>query len=186
MYNIDLHIHTALSACADDDMTPNNIVHMSMLKGLDIIAITDHNTGRNAEAVLECAKGKELIVAPGMELETQEEVHIICLFPNLESLYDMDTLVSSHLPSLKNRTEIFGNQILFDKDDNIMAFDDRFLSTAVNISITEAKKEVEKRGGIVFPSHINRPSFSILSNLGFIDDSLGFTAVEMFGDKDEI
>lgn len=186
MCYIDLHIHTALSACSDDDMTPNNIVNMSILKELDIIAITDHNTSRNAEAVMECAKGKDLIVIPGMELETREEVHVVCLFTTLEAAYDMDTLVSSKLPDLKNRPEIFGRQVLFDKNDNTIGFDDRLLSTAVNISIAEVKEEVGKRGGFVFPAHINRPSFSILSNLGFIGETLGFKAIEVYGNDDKI
>jgi PHP family Zn ribbon phosphoesterase len=186
MCYIDLHIHTALSACADDDMTPNNIVNMSVLKELDIIAVTDHNTSKNAEVVMECAKGKDLIVIPGMELETREEVHVVCLFPSLKAAHDMDTLVSSKLPDLKNRPEIFGRQVLFDKNDNNIGFDERLLSTAVNISIAEAKEEVEKRGGIVFPAHINRPSFSILSNLGFIDETLGFKAIETYGNDDKI
>jgi PHP family Zn ribbon phosphoesterase len=105
---VDLHIHSVLSPCSNRDMTPNNIINMSLLKGLDIIAVADHNTAGNAETVLKCARSRSIMAVPGMEVETMEEVHILCLFPNLEAVVSMEELVYESLPSIKNREEIFG------------------------------------------------------------------------------
>ena len=94
----DFHIHTALSPCGDDDMTPNNIVNMAVLKGLDAIAITDHNTAKNVPACVECAKDKPLVVIPGMEIETAEEIHMLALFDNTDALMRLDKIVSENSP----------------------------------------------------------------------------------------
>jgi hypothetical protein len=178
-YFIDLHIHTTLSPCADNDMTPNNIVNMAMLKGLDFIAITDHNSARNVEAVIECARGKGIIIVPGMEVESAEEVHMVCLFPNLDAVYNMEELVQVHLPNLKNDVKIFGAQVIYNSRDEIIGYDDRLLVTATSLSIDRIKASVEDLGGIAIPSHVDRQSFSVISNLGFIPPELNFTVVEL-------
>ena len=98
---IDLHIHSALSPCADNEMTPNNIVNMAWLKGLDIIAVTDHNSVENCKAVLKCAEERGILAIPGMEVETREEVHVICLFPDMDSAMEMQNIVWSGLPDIK-------------------------------------------------------------------------------------
>ena len=169
--SVDLHIHSCLSPCADKGMTPNNIVNMAILKGLDIIAVTDHNSGENVPALLECAKNKDLIVVPGMELETLEEVHIICLFPDINSLYSFQSFVYENMPPLKNRPEIFGRQIIMNSDDEETGECDKMLITACNISVVDVFSIVSDLGGTAYPAHIDRDSYSVLVNLGGVPDS---------------
>jgi predicted metal-dependent phosphoesterase TrpH len=138
LYSIDLHIHSALSPCADDDMTPNNIVNMSVLKKLDIIAVTDHNSSRNCEAVMKCACSKGILALPGMELETREEVHLLCLFPGLEQAKHFQDMVYSALPDMENREQVFGRQIVFDENDMAAGTEKRLLLAAANLSLEEA------------------------------------------------
>ena len=116
---VDLHIHSALSPCADDDMTPNNIVNMAILKKLDAIAVTDHNSCDNAEAIVKLA-GSQLIVVPGMEVETKEEVHVLCYFEDVDKLLDFGELIRTKLPSVANIPQIFGNQLIIDENDQII------------------------------------------------------------------
>lgn len=175
----DFHIHTALSPCGDEDMTPNNIVNMAILKGLDAIAITDHNSCANAKACMECAEGKNLVVIPGMEVETAEECHIVCLFPDIESASRMEDVVDKHLPKLKNRTDIFGEQVIMDSNDNIVGYKENLLVTATNLSVNQVADYAREFGGVAIPAHIDKSSYSILSNLGFIDDGIGFKTVEV-------
>jgi len=178
-YYYDLHIHTALSPCADNDMTPNNIVHMALLKGLDFIAITDHNTAGNVDAVMQCASSKDIIVIPGMEVESAEEVHILCLFPTLKDAKSMEELIAKNLPPIKNRADIFGEQILYDKGDNVIGYHENLLVTATSLTINDIKDSAENFGGVAIPAHIDRSSYSIISNLGFISEDLNFSTVEI-------
>ena len=174
----DLHIHTALSPCGDMDMTPNNIVNMSVLNGLDMIAITDHNTIGNAAAVMECAKGKPLIVVPGMELETAEEAHFVCLFPSLEQAQQFAQWLAPFHAPIQNRPDIFGEQALMDHTDTITGYESRMLVTASTCSVWDAAPAVREIGGIIYPAHVDRDSYSIITNLGTVPSDLAFTAVE--------
>ncbi|MCX7842603.1 MAG: PHP domain-containing protein [Clostridia bacterium] len=176
---VDLHIHSALSPCADNDMTPNNIVNMAFLKGLDVIAVTDHNSVENIGAVISCAKKKGILAVPGMELETREEVHIVCLFPGLSEAVKMQEIVYCKLPDIKNREEIFGRQLVLDEEDNIIRTVDRLLLTAADIGIDEAFNIVKELNGVAIPAHIDRESYSVLSNLGLVPDCLGIRYLEV-------
>jgi PHP family Zn ribbon phosphoesterase len=175
----DLHIHSVLSPCADNDMTPNNIVNMAFVKGLDIIAVTDHNSVENCEAVLNCAKKRGIVAVPGMELETGEEVHVLCLFPGLDKALEMQELVYKALPPLENREEIFGQQIIMDEGDNVVRHLKQLLLTASRISLEEAFSSVCSLGGVLIPAHIDRDSYSIISNLGSIPEELGIKHLEI-------
>jgi PHP family Zn ribbon phosphoesterase len=175
----DFHIHSCLSPCGDNDMTPNNIVNMSALKGLDAIAITDHNCGENAKAAMEAAKELPLTVIPGMEIETSEEIHMVALFPDVSSLLKMQEIVANALPPIKNKPAIFGEQIIMDKHDKIVDFKKQFLITACSLSIFEVAGKVRELGGVVFPAHIDKSSYSVLSNLGSIPEELEFSTVEI-------
>lgn len=177
-YSYDLHIHTALSPCANNDMTPNNIVNMSILKQLDIIAITDHNSCENVKAVIEVSKMTDLIVIPGMEVESLEEIHMICLFKDIENALKMQNIVYDNLPSIKNKPEIFGRQLLYSSKDEIIGENDRLLITATKLSIDDVIQLTEKFDGVVYPAHIDRNSYSILSNLGIVPDDLKIKAIE--------
>lgn len=175
----DFHIHSCLSPCGDNDMTPNNIVNMSALKGLDAIAITDHNCGENAKAAMEAAKELPLTVIPGMEIETSEEIHMVALFPDVSSLMKMQEIVANALPPIKNKPAIFGEQIIMDKHDKIVDFKKQFLITACSLNIFEVAGKVRELGGVVFPAHIDKSSYSVLSNLGSIPEELEFSTVEI-------
>jgi len=168
---VDLHIHSALSPCADDDMTPNNIVNMAMLKKLDAISVTDHNSCDNVQAIMKVANPK-LVVVPGMEVQTKEEVHLLCYFENLDKLLDFEELIRSKLPDIANVPEVFGNQLIMDEKDRILGQRDQLLISSVDLSVEQVLDEVCKREGALVPAHIDRPSYSIISQLGFIPESL--------------
>lgn len=175
----DFHIHTALSPCGHVDMSPNNIVNMAKICDLNAIAITDHNSCENVKAVMEVASEQGIIVVPAMEIETREEIHVVCFFSEVTDVYNVQEIIYGTLPNIKNRTNIFGDQLIFDENDSVVGENDRFLSTAANLSIDELFNICEKLGGVAVPAHIDRPSYSILSNLGLIPDQLPVTTVEV-------
>ncbi len=184
-YAVDLHIHSALSPCAHEDMTPNNIVNMAVMKGLDAIALTDHNSGANLEAVSICAHNRGLVFIPGMELESCEEIHLVCLLPDLKSAMKLHDIVHHSLPAISNRKDIFGNQYLMDENDQIIGEEDRLLVTASSLTVDEVFSLVRGLGGAVIPAHVDRPSYSMLSNLGLIPEELGIRYLEISKNCDE-
>ncbi len=175
----DFHIHTGASPCADNTMTPNNIVNMAQLKELDAIAITDHNNCANMKAVLEVAKGTPLTVLPGMEIETSEEFHVVALFETLEQVMAMETIIQAHLPKIKNRKDIFGEQLIYNAEDEIVGEIERLLLTATALSIYDLVPIIADLGGVCYPAHIDRPSYSIISSLGSIPPDLGLANIEV-------
>lgn len=181
MYRIsyDFHLHSCLSPCGDDDMTPGNIVGMATLIGLDAIALTDHNSCKNCPAFLQYAKEAGLLAIPGMELTTMEEVHVLCLFPTLEQAMSFDSYVEKHIMPIPNRPEYFGNQILVDNSDQPCGNVDTLLISATDISFNEVYDLVTSYGGIMIPAHLDKSSTSLLSNLGFIPPDSRFTAAEV-------
>ncbi len=176
----DFHIHSCLSPCGDSDMTPRNIVNMAKIMGYDIIALTDHNTSENCEAVMKAGKEIGLTVIPGMELCTSEEVHIVCLFPDLEKARSFSSYIYETLPPVKNKPAVFGEQTVMDSNDNVLRTEERLLITASSLSAHKVSEAVAQYGGICYPAHIDRSSFSIISNLGTIDESFGFKFAEIF------
>jgi hypothetical protein len=174
----DLHLHSCLSPCAEDDMTPGNICAMAKLAGLEIVALTDHNTCGNVRVFINRAAENGLIGVPGMELTTREEIHTVCLFPDCERAEAFAAVVYSRLPDVKNRPETFGNQILIGDDDQPRGEEGRLLLNAAGIGVHDAAALAASYGGIAFPAHINRASYSVLSALGTWDDALGFTFTE--------
>ena len=186
----DLHIHTALSPCGDADMTPNNIVNMALLKGLDMIAITDHNAVANAKAVMECAENTPLTVIAGMELETSEETHFVCLFPDFERAEGFYRKISAYFPPIENRPDIFGEQLVMNAEDEIVAHEPRLLLSAAACSVYDAAPLVRQFEGVIYPAHVDRDAYSVISNLGFVPPDLGFRTVEIsrrmtFAEADE-
>lgn len=174
----DLHIHSALSPCGDIDMTPNNIVNMALLKGLDVIAVADHNTCKNVKSVMKAA-GDKILVIPAMEIETSEEVHMLTLFPELSAAEEMERILLEKSNFIKNRPEIFGNQYIMNEYDEIIGEEERLLVTATGLDIYNVVSEVRKMGGVAIPAHIDRTSYSMLSNLGFIPPDLKISTVEI-------
>lgn len=174
----DLHIHSALSPCGDIDMTPNNIVNMSIIKGLDVISVTDHNSCGNVRAVMEAA-GDKLLVIPGMEVESSEEVHVVCYFADILDAETMWQEVKEHMPKIKNKEEIFGEQLYMDSEDNIIAKEENLLVTATDLDIFEIVNLAKKYNGVAVPAHIDRSSYSVLSNLGFMPPDLDVGCIEI-------
>ena len=176
----DFHIHSCLSPCGDADMTPNNIVNYAKIMGYDVIALTDHNTALNCPAVAKIAEENGITFIPGMELCTSEEVHIICLFYTLEDALNFSEYVKSTMPPIKNKPSVFGEQLICDENDNVIGQEDILLVTASGISTEKVVKKVAEYNGICYPAHIDRSSFSILSNLGTIDEYFGFNCAEIY------
>ena len=178
-YLTDLHIHSCLSPCGDDDMTPGNIAGMATLNGLQIVALTDHNTAKNCPAFFKAAKGYGLIPIAGMELTTAEDIHVVCLFRTLEDALNFDSFVEKRRFPIKNKPAIFGRQLLIGDNDEIVGEEEILLINAVNISIEEAHKEVTSRGGVCYPAHIDRTSNGIIAMLGDFPPEPQFTAFEL-------
>lgn len=175
----DLHIHSCLSPCGDDDMTPANIAGMGALKGLDVIALTDHNTSRNCPAFLTAAREYGVLAVPGMEINTSEEVHAVCLFSNLEAAMDFDSYVYGKLIKFPNKEEIFGKQQIYDEADRICGAEPNLLINATEISFDGLWELVRSFDGVMFPAHIDKQSNSLLSNLGFIPPDSRFATAEV-------
>ena len=167
------------------DMTPNNLVNMAKLLGLDVIALTDHNTSRNCAAAMAVGREIGLTVIPGMELTTAEDIHAVCLFPTLEKAMAWDEYVDVHRIKIRNRPDIYGRQVLMNENDEEVGELEHLLLPATEIPITSAYQTVKSFGGICFPAHIDRDSLSILSVLGEIDAACGFKTAEL-ADKSKL
>ena len=179
MIYYDFHIHSLLSPCGDADMTPNNIVNMAALLGLNAIAVSDHNTVGNVRSAIEVAKEVGIAVIPGMEVETEEEVHILTLYPTIEAAEEAAGEVYKKLPAIKNRPEIFGEQVFMDKDDNITGYEEKLLISPCAMSMNYLFDVVKSVGGIYIPAHVDRHSYSVLTNLGFIPDDIDIKNIEI-------
>ncbi len=179
MLYYDFHIHSALSPCGDDDMTPNNIVNMAMLKGLDAIAVTDHNTVRNLRVIEKIAGEKDILLLPGMELETAEEIHMLCYFETVDAAEEFEKMIEKYRQPIKNKVDIFGNQFIMDENDNIIDNVDNLLSCALTLQIDDAIDLARSIGGACVPAHVDKSSYSIYSNLGMIPPEYGFKTLEL-------
>lgn len=184
----DLHIHTALSPCASDDMTPNNIVNMSMLKGLDVIAITDHNTVDNCEATIKAAENKDILVIPGMELQTLEDVHLLCFFEKMEQAYQLQDIVQKNIIKMDNNPSVLGNQYILNHEDEVIGERKEMLLVSSGLTLDEAICSVNKLEGVAVPAHIDRGHNSLIVNLGFIPEDLNVSMMEISqnGDIDKL
>lgn len=182
---IDLHIHSALSPCGEAEMTPNNIVNMALIKELDFIAVTDHNTAKNLPAIMAVAKelaketGTGLCILPGIEVTTKEEAHVLAYLPTLEAAMKLDAIVYDHLPDVKNEKALFGPQTIMDAEDNIIGEVDKLLISATDIGVDQLWDLVHDLGGVLVPAHIDRKSYSLIASLGFIPLELAVKTCEV-------
>lgn len=185
-YYYDLHIHSCLSPCGDDDNTPNNIAGMASLCGLNIVALTDHNSTDNCPAFFEAAKRYGIIPIAGMELTTSEDIHIVCLFETLESAMAFGTRIKELRIPIENRPDIFGRQQILDGQDNVIGEEKNLLINATLVSVEEVPTLVAEFGGICYPAHIDRQSNGIISVLGTFPATPHFNCVEFHdGEKSE-
>ncbi len=179
LLNCDFHIHSCLSPCGDDDMTPNNIVNMALLNGLDVIALTDHNTCGNCRATMEVGEKNGLVVLPGMELTTSEEIHVTVIFSDIEKAELFSDFVSTKRMPIKNRADIYGNQYYMDSGDNVVGEEEHLLILATEIGLYEVAKLAKDYGGVATLAHIDRHSNGVLGVLGNIDEEMGFYKAEV-------
>lgn len=178
-YYYDLHIHSCLSPCGDNDSTPNSIAGIGELNGLELMALTDHNTCKNCPAFFEAAARHNILAVAGMELTTAEDIHVVCLFPNLESALLFEDEIEKRRMLIENRSDIFGNQFVCDSEDNVIAEEKYLLITATDISLDEAPALVESFGGICYPAHIDRESNGVIAVLGAFPKTPEFCCAEL-------
>ena len=178
-YFYDLHLHFCLSPCGDMDMTPNNLVNMAKLLGMDVIALTDHNTCLNCEAAMKVGEEIGLLVIPGMELTTSEDIHAVCLFPTLEKALAFSQYVDENRIHIRNKAEIYGRQVIMNENDEEIGEIEDLLLPGSFIGMYDAYRKAQEFGGICYPAHIDRDSLSILSVLGEIDPWCGFRTAEL-------
>lgn len=177
-YTMDLHVHTCLSPCGDSESVPTRIVRAALEAGVDAIAVCDHNASENVSPVQGAAEGKNLTVFGGMEITSQEEVHILGIFDDAGSLEKMQELVYSNLAGTNNR-EVFGPQYIVDEEDYVEGYNDHLLIGATNLSLDAVISAVRDFGGLVIASHIDREAFGLISQLGFVPEGLDLDAVEL-------
>jgi PHP family Zn ribbon phosphoesterase len=177
-YFADLHIHTALSPCADREMTPRSIVEAALTRGLSMIAVCDHNSAHNVAAV-QAVAGSRLCVLAGMEITTIEEVHVVGLFPDAYSAEAAAVEFSVNLPLIPSRRKGQEAQVLFAEDGEPLGFEPRMLSSTSGLELNAAIDLVKRHRGLAVAAHVDRPSFGVYGQLGFFPEDAGFDAIEV-------
>jgi 3',5'-nucleoside bisphosphate phosphatase len=177
-FRCDLHVHTCLSPCAGLDMYPSAVVGRALAEKLDVIAVCDHNASENVPYVIRAAQGHKLVVLPGMEITSREEVHLLSLFDSMEGLGRLQEIVNSHLPG-QNDENRFGCQAIVNELDEVEGFNDRLLIGATELALADLVRHIHDLGGIAVASHIDRESFSVISQLGFVDPDIPLDALEV-------
>jgi len=178
-FRADLHVHTVLSPCAEVEMIPPLIVQEALERNIDIIAITDHNASANVQAVQKAALGSPLKVLAGMEVQSREDVHLLCLFENFEILEIWQSAVDASLPDMQNNAEFFGDQFVVDESGEFIRSEPRMLLTSTDFSIDEIFERVNTLGGLVIPAHVNRSSYGLFPTLGLLSDQWPILALEI-------
>ena len=184
MYKADLHVHTCLSPCAELEMSPKNIVRTAKETGIDIVGICDHNSCENVPGAKRSAEKEGLHVLGGMEITSSEEVHILALFDDEDKLFSMQKIVYDNLHGL-NDEKRFGEQVVVNEDDEVIDFNARLLIGATELSVDNIVNTIHELNGLAIASHIDRESFSIIGQLGFIPQGLQLDAVEVSA-KDKV
>lgn len=175
----DFHVHTLLSPCAAVEMTPNHIILRAAQYGVGAVAITDHNASANVAAAWEAGHRYGVKVFPGMEVECQEEAHIVALFDTPEQLQQWQYVVDKHMNGIANNPEKFGAQFVVDADDNFIREEERMLLAPLSLTAAQVVHKVRELGGIAIAAHVDRPAYSIVGQLGFIEPDFGFAAAEI-------
>lgn len=179
----DLHVHTLLSPCAAIEMTPHNIVLHAVKKGIHMIAVTDHNAGDNVIAAQRAAKGSGISIFPGMEVETREEIHVLTIFDDLDAYRQWEAIIGLAMNGKKNNETRFGVQLVVDERDELVKIKEEMLLAPITMSVEETVLAASSLGGLCIASHVDKPSYSVISQLGFIPESLSFAAVEIMNMK---
>ncbi|MFP4588485.1 MAG: PHP-associated domain-containing protein [Candidatus Acetothermia bacterium] len=180
----DLHIHSVLSPCGSLEMSPRAILDRALEVGLDLIALTDHNAANNCRALRDYRRQRNVTEVDclfGIEAQTREEVHLLCLFDRLEVVERFGGYLREYLPEVENNEEYFGEQLIVDPDEEITGREERLLANSLDLSLEEVAQETYRRGGVPIPAHVARKAFGILEQLGFIPalPTGGFEALEL-------
>ncbi len=178
-YRVDLHIHTVLSPCAELEMSPDAIIKRALEKKINIIGITDHNSTRQCKVVKQLGEEVGITVLCGVEINTKEEVHCLAFFENIEKLNEFQVYLDFHLPIVKNKSELFGDQVWVDKNNNILGEEERLLIVGLDVSMDEIAEKVESMDGLFIPAHVNKSRFSVTSQLGFLSSDVPVSAIEI-------
>lgn len=160
-------------------MIPPLIVAEAIDRGIHLIAITDHNASANIEAVQKAAKGMDLVVLPGMELQTAEEVHVLCLFDRFEQIEALQEVIDSSLPNLENNPDFFGEQFIVDETGDFIRREHRLLLVSASLTLSEAWKKVNELEGLLIPAHVDRKAFGLISSLGFVPTDIPIEILEI-------
>ena len=174
----ELHCHSCASPCGDDSMTPVMLCGMAALEGIQLLAVTDHNCAANLPAAEEACAAYGLTLLPGIEVTTEEEIHLLCYFPTVEAAQAMGTLLYEYLPDIPCEPDFFGNQLVMDSDDNIIDRPEKLLINATLLDLARTKVLAEQLGGLCVPAHLDKDSTSVLSVLGIMPEELDFPCVE--------
>jgi len=177
IYKADLHIHSCLSPCASLDMSPLAIVTRAKEVGLNCLTLTDHNSAGNCAAMGRLCAKEGLLFFPGMEVATAEEAHIVCLFGTVDAALELGRMVYEALPHIENKPEKTGDQVLVNEEDEVEGFEERYLGMATTFTVDDLRERVASLGGLFIAAHIDKPCFSVISQLGFLSGD--FTAVEL-------
>jgi 3',5'-nucleoside bisphosphate phosphatase len=178
-YKADFHIHSCLSPCGDLNMTPRNIVAKALALGLDLIAISDHNASENIAAVIKSAEGTQLSILAGMEVTSSEEVHILALFENLDSIRQFQKIVYKNLISVEIDQRMIQDQVVVNEKDEVEGFNEFPLLGASLLSLEEIVEKIHQLNGLAIASHVDKESYSIIAQLGFIPDNLQLDGLEI-------
>lgn len=178
-YKADLHIHTVLSPCGDLEMSPINIVLKAKERGLDIIAIADHNSTRQVPVCQEVGRQYGLMVLAAVEVTTKEEVHVLAFFQTEEQLAAFQVFLDNHLPKMANDEERFGYQLIVNANEEIVGEEPYLLINALDVGLDEMYDVVHGIGGLFVPAHVNKPATSLMSQLGFVPPDLRADALEL-------
>ena len=174
----DFHNHSCLSPCGSLELSPTVLIDEAMRKGVQLLALTDHNSARNAPAFETLCKASGLFALPGLEVTTQEELHCLCLFRSAADAVAFGAFVEDHLLKIANKPEKWGDQIVVDADENVLDEVPYWLGTSTDIPLTALGEYCLAAGGLFVPAHIDRPSQSVLSQLGYLPD-LPYSALEI-------
>ena len=180
----DLHIHTCLSPCSEVDMTPRRIIEMAISKGLDIIAISDHNSAENAEITVRMAREKGIMALPAMEITSSEEAHVLAFFGSVEKALAMQEIVYAKLSKAANDEKLYGYQLIVNEVDEILEFNKKLLIGATSLPVKELVDAIHANNGLAVASHIDKESFSVVSQLGFIPYDIQFDGLEISYNSD--
>jgi len=177
-FKADLHIHTCLSPCTELNMSPQAILTSAKKKGIDILGICDHNSSENSPAVMKAAEPMNIGILPGMEVTSQEEVHVLALFDAIENALKLQEHVYKNLPG-ENDQDAFGMQVIVNEKEEVLGFSDKLLIGATTIPLDEVIRLIHSLSGIAIASHIDREAFSIIGQLGFVPEALELDALEI-------